>query len=141
MKTEDEHLDRRSFLIRTGALIGVGLLSAEIANAVATQPTDRDVSFFIASDPHYGLNQSEDNERLNKDAIAILNHLAGTPFPKEEFGTVAEPRAVLVSGDLTDSSTSVNYNGFAKMIVGPHVDGYVDDFPINGASGAAPGIN
>src|SRR5580692_10629532 len=55
---------------------------------------DRDVTFFIASDTHYGLDQAETNEALNKSAIDVLNTLAGRPFPKHEFGLIAEPRAV-----------------------------------------------
>jgi 3',5'-cyclic AMP phosphodiesterase CpdA len=129
-------LDRREFLKLTGAAIGAGLLPVDLASAVtpATKPAaSRDVTFFIISDLHYGLNQSEDNEKLNKDAIHILNTLAGTEFPDKEFGIIPEPRAVLVPGDLTDSSTSVNYSGFRKLGIGSHVDGYIDDFPINGA--------
>jgi hypothetical protein len=134
-------IDRRQFLIHSGSVLGAGLLAPGVASAIAaaSQPSPRDVTFFIASDTHYGLSQIEDNEKLNKDAIQILNHLAGTAFPNPEFGTVPEPRAVLVPGDLTDSSKPENFRGFAKLIVGPHVDGYVDDFPINGANGGPGG--
>lgn len=130
-------LDRRAFLRLTGAAIGAGLLSDELATGItpATKLAGRDITFFIASDTHYGLQQDENNEKLNKDAIHILNNLAGIPFPNNEFGIIPEPRAVLVPGDLTDSSTPVNYVGYAKDLIGPHVDGYVDDFPVNGANG------
>ena len=93
--------DRREFLIAGGSAIAAGILASTSPAATASS---RDITFFIASDMHYGLNQDEDNEKLNKDAIRLLNNLAGVDFPKPEFGKIPETRAVLVPGDLTDSS-------------------------------------
>jgi cytolysin (calcineurin-like family phosphatase) len=117
-------LSRRAFLRATAATVVLG--------GATTRPA-RDVTFFIASDTHYGQDQWETNEAGNKSAIAVLNGLPGTAWPTPDLGRVAEPRAVLVPGDLTDSGTGSNLNGYW---LGKAHDGYVDDWPVNG--GAKP---
>ncbi len=121
-------ISRRSFLRATAAA------AAAVAGAAggATTRPKRDVSFLVVSDLHYGQDQRETNEAANKAAVAVLNGLPGTPFPDAAFGVVAEPRAVLVPGDLTDSGTAGNLDGYWW---GHHRDGYVDDWPVNGGIG------
>ena len=114
-------LSRRSFL---GA-VAVGTLGAGL-------PPERDVSFLVASDPHYGQDQWDTDEAANASAIAVLNGLPGTPFPRAEFGVVAPPRAVLVPGDLTDSGTASNFDGYW---FGRRRAGYAADVPVNGGRG------
>jgi cytolysin (calcineurin-like family phosphatase) len=93
----------------------------------------RDVTFFVAADLHYGQDQLKNNEEGNKKVIALMNGISGTKFPKAEFGTVQTPRGVLLAGDLTDSGTSVNYDGIS---LGMHAfDGFIDDYPVNNVSG------
>jgi cytolysin (calcineurin-like family phosphatase) len=118
-------LSRRAFLRATAATAVLG--------GGATTRRRRDVTFFVASDTHYGQEQWDNNESANKSAIALLNGLAGTPYPRAEFGVVDRPRAVLVPGDLTDSGTASNLNGYW---LGKRHDGYVDDWPVNGGTGA-----
>ena len=110
------------------------LVAAVVGMACAAM--GRDVTFFVASDLHYGQEQAENNERPNKNVIAMMNNLPGTAFPDKSFGVVEKPRGVLVTGDLTDSGTAVNYAG---TYLGVHAfDGFVDDYPVKG--GSAPHI-
>ncbi len=115
-------LTRRSFLLGTSLVFLGGLVPRR----------EREVSFLIASDLHYGQDQWETNEATNKSAIALLNGLPGTAYSLAEFGEVATPRAVLVPGDLTDSGTARNNDGYW---FGRHHDGYTDDWPVNGGTG------
>jgi cytolysin (calcineurin-like family phosphatase) len=100
---------------------------------IAAMAFGRDVTFFVAADLHYGQDQAKNNERPNKDAIAVMNNLPGTAFPKADFGQVAAPRGVLLVGDLTDSGTSINYDG---KKLGVHLfDGFIDDYPVKDGTG------
>jgi hypothetical protein len=139
-------IGRRQFLrLAAGAAVAGASLSrssAGVGQPVMTPAdspvaaADRDVTFFVASDTHYGIDQRETNEAGNKSAIGVLNTLAGQSFPGREFGPIAQPRAILIPGDLTDSGTAVNFNGYSRFIVaGSHVDGYIDDIPVNGGEG------
>jgi hypothetical protein len=143
---QEPQIGRREFLRLSAGALAAGIVASHSkvkAADVAAPPAassvaagDRDVTFFVASDTHYGIDQDETNESGNKSAIALLNTLAGQPYPNRDFGVIAEPRAVLVPGDLTDSGTAVNFNGYPRFVYfGSHRDGYVDDFPINGGSG------
>ena len=63
-----------------------------------------DITFLVASDTHYGLDQWADNESLNKVAIDRMNNLEGVAWPAAAGGSLVEEiRGVLVPGDLTDS--------------------------------------
>ncbi len=89
-----------------------------------------DVTFLVAADTHYGLDQWGDNESLNKAAIDRMNNLEGTAWPAVAGGSpIEEIRGVLVPGDLTDSGTSSNLYGYWFF---GHIDGFVDDYGING---------
>jgi cytolysin (calcineurin-like family phosphatase) len=94
----------------------------------------RDVTFFVASDLHYGQKQLKNNEKGNKQVIALMNNLPGAAFPDADFGAVEKPRGVLVTGDLTDSGTGVNYDG--KYLSIHTFDGFEDDYPVKGSTGA-----
>jgi cytolysin (calcineurin-like family phosphatase) len=110
------------------------LVAASIITGIAGAALGRDVTFFVASDLHYGQDQSDSNEQPNKNAIAIMNNLPGVAFPDKIFGVVAKPRGVLITGDLTDSGTGINYDG---KYLGIHVfDGFIDDYPVKGGVGA-----
>lgn len=114
--------------IRSWLLIAVAVLIGVCNLAIG-----RDVTFFVAADLHYGQEQSKNNEQGNKDVIALMNNLPGVAFPGADFGTVAAPRGVLVAGDLTDSGTSVNYDGNS---FGIHAfDGFADDYPVKDGAG------
>jgi cytolysin (calcineurin-like family phosphatase) len=109
------------------------LISVAALFFIAGLSYGRDVTFFVASDLHYGQEQSENNEQGNKNAIALMNNLPGAEFPEKDFGKVGAPRGVILTGDLTDSGTVVNYSGKS---FGMHVyDGFVDDYPVKGGDG------
>jgi|GEM_PF-4519377 len=95
--------------------------------------TARDVTFLVVSDVHYGIDQWGNNEAPNKAGIALMNNLPGTAWPGSGWGNVATPRGVLVSGDCTDSGTSSNWAGY--WFFGTK-DGFRDDYPERGGSGA-----
>jgi cytolysin (calcineurin-like family phosphatase) len=108
--------------------------AAAVVIGIASAAFGRDVTFFVASDLHYGQEQLKNNEKGNKKAIALMNNLPGAAFPDTDFGAVEKPRGVLVTGDLTDSGSSVNYDG---KYLGIHVfDGFDDDYPVKGGVGA-----
>jgi len=64
----------------------------------AEPPPPADVTFFVLADPQIHLDKwgTAGTERT----IQTLNDLPGKPFPLG--GTVAEPRAVVIAGDLVD---------------------------------------
>jgi len=93
----------------------------------------RDITFFVASDIHYGQGQWSDNEQAVKNAIALMNNLPGAAFSLPRFGNVATPRGVLVPGDLTDSGTASNWE--KKSYPFSLRDGFVEDFPVGGGGG------
>jgi cytolysin (calcineurin-like family phosphatase) len=111
----------------------LALFVVAVVIGIAGAAFGRDITFFVASDLHYGQEQEKNNEQGNKKAIALMNNLPGTAFPNSDFGVVQKPRGVLVTGDLTDSGSSVNYDGKQS---GVHVfDGFIDDYPVKGGIG------
>jgi len=61
----------------------------------------RDLTFFLAGDPHYGL--SEKTTAYNQAVIDAMNSLPGTPYPPGTIpGRVKPPRGVAVLGDLVE---------------------------------------
>lgn len=72
----------------------------------------RDFTFFVASDPHYGYELFSTNEKENKEAIADMNALPGTSYPKElNLGDVQKPLGVVVPGDLTSDGNPIVWSG------------------------------
>ncbi len=62
-----------------------------------------------------------------------MNNLPGAAFPDSAFGNVPAPRGVLLAGDLTDSGSEVNYDGY---YLGVHLfDGFVNDYPVKNGAG------
>jgi len=60
---------------------------------------DPDITFFVVADPQIHLDKW--GTAGTEKTLHTLNHLPGSPFPLG--GTVDEPRAVLVAGDLVDT--------------------------------------
>lgn len=89
----------------------------------------KDFTFFLTSDPHYGYQQWDDNERANKEAIADMNQLPGTPY---RYGSevVSTPLGVVVPGDLTSQGHAVNWSGFPNGK--EWVSGFDQDYEVNG---------
>lgn len=58
-----------------------------------------DVTFTVVSDTHFGFGGIE---AAHASMIPKLNGIAGRAYPKSVGGTVAPPRGLLVTGDLTE---------------------------------------
>ncbi len=71
-----------------------------------------DVTFLVAADTHVG---AKGLEALNRKQIDAMNALPGTPWPADVGGKVAEPKAVIVAGDLTDFGSAGQWQTFAKL--------------------------
>ena len=71
-----------------------------------------DVTFFVTADTHLG---AEGIERVNREQIEAMNALPGEPWPVDIGGSVAEPRAVIIAGDLTDHGLATQWNRFEAL--------------------------
>jgi len=84
------------------------------------------LTFLVASDTHLGLDSPEDPsrdvlkqptpiEQRNLAMIERMNTLAGTPLPPALGGSVETPRALLVTGDLTEDGEEGQWRSFAQL--------------------------
>jgi hypothetical protein len=86
-----------------------------------------DVTFFVVSDTHFGYGYPSDDaltknpvkqplglEAQNKKVIASMNALAtaGRQYPQDFGGTVAAPRGVVITGDLTEWGREIEWKRF-----------------------------
>jgi len=74
------------------------MATAGAAPLPAGPPTPEDVTFYVLADPQIHLDKW--GTAGTEQTLRTLNDLPGKPFPLG--GTVAEPRAVIVAGDLVD---------------------------------------
>jgi predicted phosphohydrolase len=87
------------------------------ALAVTPSWSATDITFYAASDQHYG--QTGNVGGISKDTararmIGYLNNLPGTAYPASiGGGTVAPPRAVLIAGDLIEIQDSVQWSQYS----------------------------
>ncbi|MBX3186092.1 MAG: hypothetical protein KF819_03715 [Labilithrix sp.] len=58
-----------------------------------------DVTFVVVSDTHFGFG---DIAKTNAALVSKLNAIGGKRYPREIGGTVAAPRGLLITGDLTE---------------------------------------
>jgi predicted phosphodiesterase len=102
---------------RATGIAGLGLIlcfcSAPSASATV-------ITFIVASDTHYGWQIPDTNNAVQ---IAAMNAIEGMAYPPEIGGFVEKPKAVLVSGDLTDHWSLDEWNLF------------VADYGLNGQDG------
>ena len=84
-----------------GRLAAGGLIAGTRWGRAAETPEDAGDTFFVVADPQIHLDKwgTAGTERT----IRTMNELPGRPFPFG--GVVAEPRAVVVAGDLVDDAT------------------------------------
>jgi cytolysin (calcineurin-like family phosphatase) len=68
-----------------------------------------DVTFFLASDLHYGLSVTV--AAANEATIEAMNSLPGTAYPEGIGGTVGTPRGVVVLGDLINDGSGPKASG------------------------------
>jgi cytolysin (calcineurin-like family phosphatase) len=100
------------------ALVGLACLpacegSSEAAPAAAAgRAAARTITFFVASDTHFGVPGIEER---NRRLIDELNGLPGVEYPAEIGGRVETPRGVLITGDLTDYSEEEQWRAFERF--------------------------
>jgi len=70
------------------------------------------VTFFVASDTHFGF--SEVVEKRDLEAIRQMNAMEGTPWPEPLGGKVRKPCGVLVAGDLTEDGKPEEWAKFVS---------------------------
>jgi len=97
----------------------VAALALACLPASGTPPSDaaprtgrRAITFFVASDTHFGVPGIEEG---NRRLVEELNRLPGLEYPPAIGGRVEKPRGVLVTGDLTDYSTEEQWRAFEKF--------------------------
>src|SRR4030095_905456 len=97
----------------TPRALAIVLLCLPACRMPATRAdSDRSITFFVASDTHFGVPGIEER---NRRRVEELNGLPGREYPPEVGGRVATPRGVLVLGDLTDYSTEEQWRQFESM--------------------------
>jgi len=70
------------------------------------------VTFFVASDSHFG---ARGMSEMNRSLVQQMNELPGTPYPPEIGGKVDTPRGVLFTGDTTDNGTLEEFAEFEQV--------------------------
>ena len=101
----------RSLLAVGAALAGLPACVTPSSEAAAPSAA-RTVTFFVASDTHFGVPGIEER---NRRLIDELNGLPGLAYPPEIGGRVDTPRGVLILGDLTDYSTEEQWRQFESL--------------------------
>lgn len=99
---------RSAFLVAAAVLCQTPAL-APAQGPDAPPPT---VTFFVASDSHFGARGMEDVNRL---VVEQMNALPGTEYPAEIGGLVETPRGVLFLGDTTDNGLLEEFAEFEKV--------------------------
>ncbi|HVU54994.1 MAG TPA: metallophosphoesterase [Puia sp.] len=94
------------------------LLWARGAYGQPPQPKDGkkgEVTFFIVSDMHYGVNDSIG--RINGKIIDEMNGLQGKWFASDSVVfQVGKPAGVVVTGDLTDAATAAQWAQYSSIM-------------------------
>jgi hypothetical protein len=88
----------------------VGSAAAPQAEAPASAPPT--VTFFVASDSHFG---ARGMDELNRVLVQQMNDLPGTEYPPEIGGRVETPRGVVFTGDTTDEGLLEQFAEFEKV--------------------------
>ncbi len=104
------------------------LLNAALPATPAAPP---EVTFFVASDSHFGARRMSE---LNRELVAQMNALPGTDYPPEIGGQVDTPRGVLFTGDTTDNGHLEEFAEFEAVYGRTGGDGLLR-FPVFEAIG------
>lgn len=86
-----------------------------LAASAAGQDRERalpEITFFVASDSHFG---APGMTEANRSLIQQMNDLPGTEYPAEIGGRVDTPRGVLVTGDTTDNGLLEEFAEFESF--------------------------
>jgi cytolysin (calcineurin-like family phosphatase) len=120
---------RRRLLIALPALIVCGLLAGCAASAPRDEAQPVAVTFIVGSDPHYKADPADPaRDAIRTGAVRRMNTLAGTPWPEAAGGgPIAQPRGVLMLGDLVDDGK--------HRLTQAQWDLFVADFGLNGRGG------
>ena len=129
----------RAFLLGLCLLAG-GLSAAEQA---------RDLTFFLASDVHVGMQYKDfkppltaaDYRKHLTETLDVIGTIPGQPWPRTELmaeatkalGAVPRPRGLIVAGDLTQSGTAAQWRGFEQLF--PWAAQASNRFPIFACAG------
>ena len=90
-----------------------------------------DLSFFVASDTHFG---AEGIYERNKKQVMAMNSLEGTALPPTIGGKVSRPRGVIITGDLTDNGRPGQWKQFVELYGHTGQDGMLN-YPVYIQSG------
>jgi hypothetical protein len=112
---------RSSMVLACLCLVG-GCAASQPAVTTRPRAGGTDVTFFVAADTHFGATESI--EALNRRQVEAMNALPGTPVPAAVGQwVVAEPRGVLMAGDLTDHGLAREWKQFAAVYGRDGTDG------------------
>jgi len=103
---------RRTRRAAFGLGAAICVLAAGPAPSQAPGAGVRTVTFFVASDSHFG---ARGMSELNRSIVEQMNGLPGTPYPAEVGGAVDTPRGVLFTGDTTDNGTLEEFAEFEAV--------------------------
>jgi hypothetical protein len=84
---------------------------AALATAATPSGAPPTVTFFVASDSHFG---AAGMDEMNRTLVEQMNAMPGTEYPPAIGGRVAAPRGVLFLGDTTDNGTLEEFARFEK---------------------------
>ena len=92
--------------------LATGLLSAASPRAPVAAREPETITFFVASDSHFG---ARNMDEVNRVVVEQMNALPGTEYPPEVGGRVDVPRGVLFTGDTTDNGTLDEFAQFEAL--------------------------
>jgi len=100
------------------------------ASLAASEPS-RDVTFYLVSDTHVGMNYRKTTPAFGSEAfnahvartLEVLGNVPGTPWPAagpvaeamKGKGPVPPPRGMIVAGDLTEVGNQAQWEDFDRM--------------------------
>ena len=114
---------------RTACALSVAGLLLAVASARPAEPPT--VTFFVASDSHFG---AAGMSEANRSVVDQMNALPGTEYPPEVGGRVETPRGVLFTGDTTDNGHLAEFAEFEEVYGLTGKDGLLH-FPVFEAIG------
>jgi len=89
------------------------LLSSWLVTWSAAQEVEKpSVTFFVASDSHFG---AVGMDEMNRVLVQQMNEMPGTEYPPLIGGRVEKPRGVLFLGDTTDDGAPEEFAEFEKV--------------------------
>lgn len=98
--------------MRSGAVVVASCLGFTLATPIVPAADPPSVTFFVASDSHFGARRMEE---LNRVMVEQMNALPGTEYPPLLGGRVDTPRGVVFTGDTTDTGTLEEFAEFEKV--------------------------